>query len=84
LTSEDHGSGRRKGALIGAGPGLPLGLLLGAAVTHALGRYGVELSLPVGSLVAFTLVAVVCSLLAAVTTARRASRLNVLRAPQYE
>ena len=53
-------------------------------MTHALGRYGVELSLPVGSLVAFTLVAVVCSLLAAVTTARRAARLNVLRALQYE
>ena len=71
-------------ALIGAGLGLPLGIFLGAAVTHSLDRYGVEFSLPVGSLVAFTLVAVVAGMLAAILPARRASRLNVLAALQYE
>jgi putative ABC transport system permease protein len=71
-------------ALIGAGLGLPLGVFLGAAVTHALGEYGVEFSLPVGSLIAFTLVAIVAGMLAAILPARRASRLNVLAALQYE
>jgi putative ABC transport system permease protein len=71
-------------ALIGAGLGLPLGVFLGAAVTHALGEYGVAFSLPVGSLVAFTVVAVVAGMLAAILPARRASRLNVLAALQYE
>ena len=66
-------------ALIGAGLGLPLGVLLGWAVTHSLDRYGVEFALPVGSLVAFTLVAVAAGILAAVLPARRAARLDVLR-----
>ncbi len=71
-------------ALIGAGLGLPLGVLLGWAVTHSLDRYGVEFALPVGSLVAFTLVAVAAGILAAVLPARRAARLDVLSALQYE
>jgi ABC-type antimicrobial peptide transport system permease subunit len=71
-------------ALIGAGLGLPLGVLLGWAVTHSLDRYGVEFALPVGSLVAFTVVAVAAGILAAVLPARRAARLDVLSALQYE
>jgi putative ABC transport system permease protein len=71
-------------ALIGAGLGLPLGTLLAAGVTHALGRYGVAFALPVGSLLAFAAVAFVCGVLAAVAPARRAARLDVLRALQYE
>ncbi|HSC91888.1 MAG TPA: FtsX-like permease family protein [Gaiellaceae bacterium] len=71
-------------ALIGAGLGLPLGVALGAAVTHALDRYGVEFALPVASLAAFTVVAIVAGILAAVLPARRASRLDVLSALQYE
>jgi putative ABC transport system permease protein len=39
---------------------------------------------PVGSLVAFVLVASVVGVLAAILPARRASRLNVLSALQYE
>jgi putative ABC transport system permease protein len=71
-------------ALIGAGLGLPLGIGLAAAVTHALSKYGVGLSIPVGSLVAFTVVAVIAGTLAAILPARRAARLNVLAALQYE
>src|SRR4029079_510393 len=50
-------------ALIGAALGLPLGIALAAAVTHALGRYGIAFSVPVGSLVAFVVVAVVAGVL---------------------
>jgi len=71
-------------ALIGAGLGLPLGIMLAAAVTHALGKYGVTFSLPVASLVVFTVAAMIAGVLAAIAPARRASRLNVLEALQYE
>ena len=47
-------------------------------------RYGVAFALPVGSLVVFTLVAIVAGILAAILPARRASRLDVLSALHYE
>jgi len=71
-------------ALIGAALGLPLGILLAASVTHAIGKYGVAFAFPVGSIVAFTITAIVAGILAAVAPARRASRLDVLSALQYE
>ena len=71
-------------ALIGAGLGLPLGVALAAAVTHALSRFGVTFSVSVQSLAIFTIVAIVAGLIAAIAPARRASRLNVLAALQYE
>jgi putative ABC transport system permease protein len=71
-------------ALIGAALGLPLGIMLAAAATHALGKYGVTFSLPVASLVIFTFAAMIAGVLAAIAPARRASRLNVLEALQYE
>ena len=71
-------------ALIGAALGLPLGIMLAAAVTHALGKYGVTFSLPVASLVVFTVAAMIAGILAAIAPARRAARLNVLEAFQYE
>jgi putative ABC transport system permease protein len=71
-------------ALIGAALGLPLGILLAASVTHALGRYGLAFSFPVVSIAAFTVTAIVAGILAAVAPARRASRLDVLAALQYE
>ncbi len=71
-------------ALIGAGLGLPVGTLLAAGVAHALGKYGVQFSLPVWSLVRFTLLAVSCGTLAAIVPARRAAPLNVLKALHYE
>jgi putative ABC transport system permease protein len=71
-------------ALIGAALGLPLGIGIAAAVTHALEKYGVAFTLPVGSLVAFVVVAVVAGIVAAVAPARRAGNLDVLAALQYE
>jgi putative ABC transport system permease protein len=71
-------------SLIGAALGLPLGILLAAAVTHALSRYSVTFALPVGSLVVFAVAAIAAGILAAIAPARRAARLNVLAALQYE
>jgi len=71
-------------ALIGAGLGLPLGVLLAAIATKGLSSQGIGFHLSIAPLVAFTLVAVVAGVLAAIPPARRASRLNVLSALQYE
>jgi putative ABC transport system permease protein len=71
-------------ALIGAVMGLGLGVLLSALVTRALSDYGVPMSLPLPTLIAFTLVAVLAGIGAAIMPARRASRLNVLDALHYE
>ena len=71
-------------ALIGAAIGLPLGIGMAALATRAMSEWGVTLSLPVVPLVAFVLVAVVVGVIAAVAPARRAARLDVLRALQYE
>jgi putative ABC transport system permease protein len=71
-------------ALIGAVLGLSLGLFLAGMVTKALSKYDVQFAIPVGELLGFTLVAVVAGVAAAILPARRASRLNVLEALQYE
>ena len=71
-------------ALIGAALGMPLGIFLAALVTQALRNEGVVFSLPAATLAVFALVAVVAGILAAVAPARRAARLNVLEALQYE
>jgi putative ABC transport system permease protein len=78
-------------ALIGAAMGIALGIGLAALVIRRLSDYsvstggdGMHLAFPIGSLVAFTLVAVVAGVAAAALPARRAGRLNVLSALQYE
>jgi putative ABC transport system permease protein len=71
-------------ALIGAALGIPLGIFLSFLMTEALAQYDVSFSLPVVPLVIFTGVAVLAGVLAAILPARRASRLNVLEALQYE
>ena len=71
-------------ALIGAGLGLPLGIFLAAVFTQALSDSGIGFSLPIGSLIAFTIVAILAGILAAVLPARRAARLDVLKALHYE
>jgi ABC-type antimicrobial peptide transport system permease subunit len=71
-------------ALIGAAIGLPLGLGLGWVVSHRLSRYGVAYQVPWQSLVYFVVVAIVAGFWAALLPARRASKLNVLNALQYE
>jgi len=71
-------------ALIGAALGLPLGIFLAVLVTQALSQYDIALSIPLPELIAFTIVAILAGLAAAITPARRASRLNVLDALHYE
>jgi putative ABC transport system permease protein len=71
-------------ALIGAALGLPLGIFLAALVTRALSQFDVQFSLPGRQLVVFVVVALVAGVLAAIVPARRAARLRVLEALQYE
>jgi len=71
-------------ALIGAALGLPLGIFLAALVTRALQEFDVRFSIPWGQLVVFAIIAVIVGILAAIMPARRAAKLNVLRALQYE
>ena len=71
-------------ALIGAALGLPLGIFLALLVTQALSQYDIAISIPIPELVAFTVVAILAGLGAAIMPARRASRLNVLDALHYE
>jgi putative ABC transport system permease protein len=71
-------------ALIGAVLGIAVGLFLAALATTALSDEGLRFALPLGSLIAFTIVAAVAGVLAAIGPARRAARLDVLKALQYE
>ena len=71
-------------ALIGAAAGLPLGMFLAALVSNALADEGIGFQVPWGQLVVFTIVALIAGVLAAIVPARRAAKLNVLRALQYE
>jgi putative ABC transport system permease protein len=71
-------------ALIGAALGLPLGVFLAALVTRALSQFEVKFSIPGGQLAIFALVAIIVGIVAAIVPARRAAKLNVLRALQYE
>jgi putative ABC transport system permease protein len=71
-------------ALIGATLGIGLGLFLAALVTQAVGGEETGLVIPYQTLAGFTLVAVLAGIGAAILPARRASRLDVLEALQYE
>jgi putative ABC transport system permease protein len=71
-------------ALIGTVLGIGLGLFLSALVIKAIAMDGLSVTIPVGTLTAFTLLAVIAGIGAAVMPARRASRLNVLDALHYE
>jgi putative ABC transport system permease protein len=71
-------------ALIGAALGLPLGIALAALVTRALTEFDVRFSIPWGQLVVLTVVAIVVGVLAAIMPARRAAKLDPLRAIAYE
>jgi putative ABC transport system permease protein len=78
---------RHKGiitAMIGAALGLPLGVFIAAVIVQGLHEMDVTFALPVVTIVVFAVVAMIAGTLAAVLPARRASRLNVLQALQYE
>jgi putative ABC transport system permease protein len=69
-------------ALLGAAFGIPLGIVLAVMVGVAI-KY-VAFTVPVGTLVVFIVAAIIAGLIAAIFPARRAGRLNVLEALQYE
>jgi putative ABC transport system permease protein len=71
-------------ALMGAALGMVVGVFLAALVTQALSGQGIVFAIPWLQLVYFVLAAVLVGILAAVIPARRAARLNVLQALQYE
>jgi putative ABC transport system permease protein len=71
-------------ALIGAAIGLPLGIMVAALVTRALEEYDIQFAVPAPTLAAFVVISVAAGIVAAILPARRASRLDVLRALQYE
>ena len=71
-------------SLMGAALGIAVGTFLGALVIHALSGEGLVFSFPVMTIVYFVIAAIVVGLLAAILPARRAARLNVLEALQYE
>jgi putative ABC transport system permease protein len=71
-------------SLIGAALGLPLGIFLAILMTKALSQFEVRIDIPIRQLVIFAIVAIVVGILAAILPARRAARLNVLNALQYE
>jgi putative ABC transport system permease protein len=69
-------------ALIGGALGIVLGIVLGALLVARVDF--IQFSLPVVSLIVFAVMTIVVGILAAIFPARRAARLNVLEALQYE
>ena len=71
-------------ALIGAVLGTILGVIFAVVVSRPLADEGFTLSIPVGTLIALLVLAIIAGVVAAIGPARRASRLDVLEALAYE
>ena len=72
-------------ALLGAVQGIIIGILLGYAVTLALSSEGLKkFTLPIGALIVILIIAMLIGVVAAIRPARRAARLDVLRAVTVE
>jgi putative ABC transport system permease protein len=71
-------------ALIGALLGMVIGVIFAALIAQPLKDEGFTLSYPVGQLIFMLAFAALAGVLAAIGPARRASRLDVLEALQYE
>jgi putative ABC transport system permease protein len=71
-------------ALIGALLGMVLGVIFAALIAQPLKDEGFVLSYPVGTLIVLLVLSALAGVMAAIAPARRASRLDVLRALQYE
>jgi putative ABC transport system permease protein len=69
-------------ALIGGVLGIALGIVLGALLVARVDF--IQFTLPIVSLIIFAVMTIVVGILAAIFPARRAARLNVLEALQYE
>jgi putative ABC transport system permease protein len=71
-------------ALIGGALGITVGVFLAVLTTQALSGEGIVLAIPWGTIGLFVVATIGAGILAAVIPARRAARLNVLKALQYE
>jgi putative ABC transport system permease protein len=71
-------------ALIGGALGIAVGLFLAVLTTQALSDEGIVLAIPWTTILVFVIATIVAGTLAAILPARRASRLNILEALQYE
>jgi len=71
-------------ALIGAALGIAVGVFLAILTTQALSDEGIVLAIPWTTIGVFVVATIVAGMLAAILPARRASRLNILAALQYE
>ncbi len=71
-------------ALIGAILGTILGVIFATLVSRPLADEGFELAYPVGTLIVLLVLAALAGVLAAIWPARRAAKLDVLRALAYE
>jgi putative ABC transport system permease protein len=71
-------------ALIGAVLGVVLGAIFAVLVTIPLRDEGFTTSIPVGTLIVLLVLAVIAGVIAAILPARRAAKLDVLRALAYE
>ncbi|MDA0180544.1 ABC transporter permease [Solirubrobacter phytolaccae] len=71
-------------ALIGATLGIAVGLVLALVVVQLLGEYGLAFTFPAGSLIAVAVIAALAGMIAATLPARRASKIDVLKALAYE
>ncbi len=71
-------------ALIGGALGIAVGAFLAGLTTQALSDQGIVFAIPWRTLAVFVIGATAAGLLASVVPARRASRLNILKALQYE
>jgi putative ABC transport system permease protein len=71
-------------ALIGGALGIAVGFFLAILTTQALNDQGVVLAIPWTTLIIFIVATIIAGMLAAILPARRASRLNILEALQYE
>jgi putative ABC transport system permease protein len=71
-------------AAIGALLGVVLGIAFAALVSRPLADEGFTLSYPVPTLIVLLVLAALAGVVAAIGPARRASRLDVLRALAYE
>jgi putative ABC transport system permease protein len=71
-------------ALIGAILGAVLGIFFAIVVSRPIADEGFVLTIPIGSLIVFLVLAAVAGVVAAIPPARRAARLDVLEALAYE
>jgi len=71
-------------ALIGAALGTVLGVVFAVIVSRPLADEGFVLSFPIGTLIVLAILAAIAGVLAAIPPARRASKVDVLRAVTTE